>query len=65
MTPAERLKEIERQWEHPVDANLQENHEWLIARMKRLTEALENEVKYSNSEATVFNCRKALEDGGE
>ncbi len=46
MTPAERLKEIEEKWTNPKyeyegEHIILDNANWLIARVKKLTEALE------------------------
>lgn len=62
MTPSERLKEIEREWK--MGSLSTKDSSWLIIRVKRLTEALE-EVTLGRGRYSMDNfehARNCIED---
>jgi len=67
MTPSDRLAEIETTYNELFHDQgiMSDDVAWLIARVKRLTEALEEIYEWPATTLNQEIARKALEDGGE
>jgi len=68
MTPDERLKEIEFLhedkffWDNPNYSDTKERIDWLINRVKRLTELVQEGMAMNGSGKWLKKARKALEE---